>query len=220
MITFNILAWDNIDPAFVHAQRKVLNHLNLDYKYTFRNLDHGQWIDSIIQQSGEDVVAFLDVDAIPLNIDAVKQCIDYIYDGNFIIGNGQVSNHIPPAIHRFVAPSFCFINRHTWLISGKPSAQANQYCDILQYLTYHAQNNNIPYKIINPAFFQIPFDRGTDKYGSDGQYGIGTTFAQNDTLYSYHLFQSRTNLYIDKFISTCNAVVHDCYNTEGLIPCF
>jgi len=67
----HVLAWDNVDQRIIDAQKSVLVHFNIDYTLHRENVDHGQWMNRIMEASTNQVVGFLDVDCVPMNRQSV-----------------------------------------------------------------------------------------------------------------------------------------------------
>ena len=195
----HVLAWDNVDDRIIEAQKSVLDHFKIEYTLHRENVDHGEWMNRIMQSSEDEVVGFLDVDCVPLNSQIVPAAQTYCVKNKSFIGIAQVSNHIPPAAHIYAAPAFFFINRQAWLDLGKPTFAATPNSDVAENVSYAAEERGLPYRALYPVKCVEPLWQ----LGNYGMYGIGTEFIGG----IYHLYQSRMSENIKMFERVCEEVV-------------
>ena len=103
------------------------------------------------------------------------------------------------------------VNRTVFESLGKPSMTPTIRGDIGEEFTYKAEELNIPIEFFYPESYEAsPY--GAKSWALKGDlphYGIGTTFESEDKRPRfYHLFESRTNLHVDKFVSKCESVLN------------
>jgi len=194
------LYWDNLDPRVAYYQKKVMDHFGIPAaQHKIHGLDHGEWMDWVINRHDDlDVLVFFDIDCIPLDKDKVHHCIEKAARG-ILIGNEQASNHLDPS-RLFAAPSFLCVNRRVWRGVGKPSCKATYDGDVAQMLTDSWNYRKMPVEFLPVRDFEVP------KWNLPGRpmsYGIGTNYA--DT--TYHLFECRDNINIDRFVKKAEGVI-------------
>lgn len=203
----------NIDYRIVNAQRKVMELVAPDLMFAQVRTDkpHGETIDTILFDayvSGYDTALLMDIDAIPLNPQAVDYTLHRANMGN-LIGNAQRSNHINNDKHLFVAPSFMGIRLQDWVNFGKPSFSETHRGDVAEEVTYAAQANGYPIQMYMPLGYDAkPAECDSWKLG-DGMpvYGCCTTFGVQEFPVSYHAFQIRYQRNIDLFLAKCEHVI-------------
>ena len=108
---FHSFHWDNFSSEILAAHQRVMSHLGLNVRYTQKNIPHGQWLDEIMATAQAEVIAIIEPDLIPLNIDIVVNAIEYVIKNDTFLGCAQVSNHIGNATHIFASPAFFFITK-------------------------------------------------------------------------------------------------------------
>jgi len=150
------------------------------------------------QKFDHDVVLMLDIDCIPLSVDAIDYYLEEADSGK-LIGNAQRSNHIQNGEHVFAAPSALAISRDTFIKIGSPSAQETSRSDVAEEYTWMAERNGVPVELILP----LSYDKAPYKYNWEKDqnpwwalkqgmpvYGIGTTFGNDKKgKLFYHNFQ-------------------------------
>lgn len=209
-INFYSLSWNNNDPRIIENQKKVLELFNVNINYTFENIDHGTWMDDVINSSNDQIIGFIDSDCIPTNREIIDFCINYTEQKKSFIGIAQVTNHIPPATHIYAAPPFLIINRDMWKNIGKPSLKCNSRSDAGEELSYRAEELGITYKTLYPKLFEkLPKEGLPWKLSNYGYFGIGTYFEGG----IYHLYQGRYSDNVDLF---CLRAEQICYNKFDL----
>jgi hypothetical protein len=198
---------------------KLIQDVGCDYHPLFYNAKDGDlYPDQVINYGLNELfynqlydnVLILDIDCIPLN----QQALSYIFDKagqNILIGNAQRSHYLENNEHIFIGSSCMCVNKTVYESLGKPSMEPNSRGDIGEELTYLAEENNIPVEIFYPHSYEAsPY--GAESWALSGDlphYGIGTMFESDDKQPRfYHLFESRTNLHVDKFISKCESVLN------------
>lgn len=196
------LYWDNIDERVPYNQKQVFDHFKMPLQqHKIHGLDHGEWMDWVLNRNEDlDAIVFFDIDAIPLDI---KKVMDYITlsMGGTLVGNEQASNHLD-ASRLFAAPSFLSVNRRVWKRTGKKSCKAHYDGDVAQMLTDTWNYHKVPVKLLPVTGFEVAKWNLPNKPQC---YGIGTTY--DDA--TYHLFECRENINIDRFIKKCEGVLNE-----------
>lgn len=159
--------------------------------------------------NGYDNVLILDVDCIPLSIEAIAYTFGRATQG-YLVGNAQRSHYIENDEHLFIGSSCLCLSKTTFEKLGKPDFCPTSRGDIAEELTYLAEEKNIPIEMYLPESYEAS-PAGAASWALKGDlphYGIGTTF-KNDTSYAkfYHLFESRHNLNVDRFIAKCMEIL-------------
>ncbi len=214
---------DNLNKKTIALQNEVVKKRNKSQypHYSIHtDLRHGASMDIIWAMNGlphptfkghnvakkfdHDVVLFLDIDAIPLNNDAIDTYIECAQSG-FLIGNIQRSNHIQNDQHLFAAPSAVALSVDTIATMQYPSALETLRADVGEEYTFAAEKYNIPIRLAMP----LKFDEAPAECASwalkDGMpvYGRGTTFGFNDKEAFWHSFQSFHPGQQEKFWKKC-----------------
>lgn len=198
---------------------KLTANTGIDFNPLFFNAADGeiypdQVIDYALNQlfyvQGYDNVLILDIDCIPLSLNAIEYVLEKASNG-VLIGNVQRSHYIENNEHLFIGSSCLCLNRNVFEKLGKPKFHPTTRGDIAEELMYIAEQQGLPFEFLVPSTYE------TSPYGSINwslkgdlkPYGIGTTFVRQDDLIPmfYHLFESRTNLHVDKFINKCKTIL-------------
>lgn len=194
------LYWDNIDDRIVRDQKRVFGHFDLPLRqHRIDGLDHGEWMDWVMSFYHMDAILFVDIDCIPLNGQITKWSVEKAV-GGILLGAMGCANHLDPN-RVFAAPFWCAINRHQWIAANRPSAKATRVCDV-------AQNWTDAFGMSRQKIELLPVtDCEQPKWNFPGMplgFGIGTTYDRG----VYHLFESRADQNIGKFVSKCEAVLN------------
>lgn len=133
------------------------------------------------------MVAIIEPDCIPLNLQIILQSAQYVFDNDSFIGPAQVSNHIHPASHIFTSPAFFFITPNCYKKIRITLFFIHRLIDVGENLCYIVEQQDVAYHTLFPTCFEREPAEGIWRLGSYGHYGVGTIFADS----VYHLFQSR-----------------------------
>ena len=212
-VEFNSLHWDNVDKEMLSAHKRVMEHFQIPVNYHGINMNHGMWMQRVIQQSESDVIVFVEPDWIPINKQRLLNIIKYVRLYNTFVGIAQVSNHIPPKSHIYAAPGFFAITKAIYKRLGEPSFTETRRSDTAEELCYIAEENGVQYRALMPTFFEKPSSEGAWRLSCLGYYGIGTVF--DDTV--YHLYQSRKAENIELFVRRCDEVIAGTLDTSKFI---
>jgi hypothetical protein len=212
-IGYHTLHWDNVDSRILESHQSVMNHFGIDVQYMNMNIDHGTWMTSIIRNTNSDVYVFFDVDCVPLNKEVVDYSINYAIQNESFIGASQVSNHIFPYTHVFVAPCFFVISKKCYELLGKPSFFPTMRSDVAEEVSYVAEECGKRYKCFYPTKFDgIPKKDGVWRLSNYGYYGIGTLYDNK----IYHLFESRWGDHIELFQKRCNQILKGEFDSSSM----
>lgn len=212
-----------INPEIPKYQKLVIDKLTKDIGVEFHPLFYNAkdgdiypdqvinyGLNELIYNQKFDNVLVLDIDCIPLN----QQALTYIFyraGANVLVGNAQRSHYIQNNEHVFIGSSCMCVNRTVYEKLGKPSMVPTARGDIGEEFVYLAEEKNIPIEIFYPQSYEASPHGATSWALKDDlpHYGIGTTFESSDGRPRfYHLFESRHNLHVDKFISKCKSVLN------------
>lgn len=183
----------------------------LFYPYSSQQIIHGEILDIYVPRllDSYDSVLVLDIDCIPLSSKAVQAAFDQIEKG-FLFGCAQRSLHIDNNEHVYIGSPCIGFTRDTYIKLGSPSFLPTDRGDTAEELTYKAEANIIPLRILMPSKYEsdsydgTQWDLGTNK----PRYGVGTTFADDTgTEMFYHLFESRRLVHDQLFINKCKEVL-------------
>jgi len=211
-----------IDPRIPEYQHQVVNKfiagLGIDFHPLYYNAKDGDlYPDQVIDyalnvlfyEKAYDNVLILDVDCIPLN----PQALTYVFDkasNGYLIGNAQRSHYIDNDEHIFIGSSCLCLNKTVFEQLGKPGFVPTKRGDIAEELVFIAEAKNMPIEFLIPHDYESS-PHGATEWALTGNlkpYGIGTTFMKmNGDLMFYHLFESRHNLNVDRFISKVQLVL-------------
>jgi hypothetical protein len=212
-----------INPEIPKYQKlvvdKLVQDIGIDFHPLFYNAPNDKlYPDDVINYGLNELfynqlydnVLVLDVDCIPLNQQALTHIFQYAGRG-VLIGDAQRSHYIENNEHIFIGSSCMCVNKLVYEKLGKPSMAPNVRGDIGEEFVYLAEEKNIPIEIFYPQSYEAsPY--GATSWALKGDlphYGIGTTFESIDgRARFYHLFESRHNLHVDKFISKCETVLN------------
>jgi hypothetical protein len=219
----------NISPEAVAAQRAVVDKFNkskVPFYQIKTNTRHGFSLDAVWHMNGikvrpefndmkadhkHDVIMFLDIDALPVNDQAIDSYIEQAYNG-VLVGNVQRSNHIQNDQHLFVAPSAMAISVDTFLTIGKPSAIETSRADVAEEYTFKAEKKGEKVKFYMPLLgWAAPPEAPEGWNLKDGmpKYGRQTTFGLDGVETFWHNFQSFHPGQHEKFMEKCKSLIED-----------
>jgi len=212
-VDFYSLYWDNVNQDMLDAHRRVMSHFDIPMNYHNHNgVNHGEWMQQIINTSTSNVVVVMEPDCIPLNKTYIEY-IKYAHRNETFVGIAQVSNHIPPKSHIYAAPGFYAISKKAYTRLGRPSFTETYRSDTAEEISYLAEEMGIKYRALMPTYFEKASSEGYWALGNLGYYGIGTVFDNS----MYHLYQSRMAENIELFVKRCDEVIAGTFNTNNFI---
>jgi len=212
-ISIHSLYWNNTtDIADLH--KEVTAHLKIPVNY--HNIDgipHGYFCNEIMKIDTSDIIGFMDIDCVPTNIDIVNACIQYANINDSFVGVAQCSNHILPATHIYVAPSFFFIKKTCYEYLNKPSFIENYRSDVGEELSYIADEKRKTYCALYPICYDKPANEGKWRLNNYGYFGIGTYYSGG----IYNLFQSRLKENRELFATRCKQIIDNNFDYSNMI---
>jgi hypothetical protein len=212
-VAYHTLYWDNVDDRIIQSHKKVFNHFGIDIQYTSMNINQGVWMTGVCRNTFADVYVFFEIDCVPLNKQVIDDCINYAVNNNSFIGSAQVSNHIPPKTHVYVAPCFLTLSRTCYEELGMPSFYLSERSDTAEELSYTAESFGKRYRCLYPTKFDgVPKYDGVWRLSNYGYYGVGTLYDNK----IYHLFESRWSDHIDLFEKRCEQIISNTFDTNGM----
>ena len=194
--------WGNIDPRIPECQKRVFNKLGLEViQHRLDGVDHGTWMDWVLDnEKEEDVILFMDIDCIPLLKTAIDN-VESTCENGSLYGAAGCANHLDKN-RDYAGAWFVGVNVNTWNKLGRPTCRALSISDVAQNLTDCWRDNGVNVTLVYPNKVEIPkWDLPNMPLG----YGIGTTYGN----LCYHLFESRSNENIERFVKKCEEVLND-----------
>jgi hypothetical protein len=184
------------DWAFTQVHRDIDHH---------NATSHAEVLADCVRYCPSDVIVFLDIDAIPLTVDAFEFLYEKASKGT-LVGPAQRSLHLQNDRHIFIAMSAAAFSRQKYAEYGRPSFGTTQYGDIAESLTYTWEARGAPIHLMRPTHVEVPLW----PYEVDGEkiYGHGTTFGGM----FYHEFESsgytgKATEHKTRFLNKCREVL-------------
>jgi hypothetical protein len=229
---------NNIDMKSVGLQRSVVEKYNkskhphysihtdmkhgasMDFAWALNGVPHPTFKGHNVEKKiDHEIILFLDVDAIPLNEDAIDYTVGLAASGH-LVGDIQNSNHIQNDKHLFVAPSVLAISVSTMATIKYPSAVETKRADVAEEITFAAEKFGIPIDFYYPLCYDekpAECEFWTLKEGMP-VYGRGTTFGHEQETRDnflvkdsvpmfWHQFQSFHPGQQEKFWKKCEEVL-------------
>lgn len=210
---WHVLAWPNVDPRVIAAQKAVFEHFDLDVEYTHERVPHGVWMnDTLSKAYNDELVGFFDVDCVPTNTQVLQKAMFWATVNKSFVGVAQVSNHIKPASHVYAAPAFYVMYRDAWMDLNCPTFSETASSDVAENVSYAAEYAGLPYRCLYPTHFEKESRDGAWRLGNYGHYGIGTHFAGG----IYHLYQGRFSDNVQLFVTRCSQIIDGTFSTVGM----
>jgi hypothetical protein len=214
-VEIHSLSWPNADPRLAESQAAVFSRFCLPIRQHCLRLDHGTWIDLILEQSSSDVLLFVDNDCVPIRPEAVFEAVHFAYSAESFLGLAQASNHIGSGNHVFAAPSFLAVSRSAWVRLGRPSCCPNARADVAEELSWRAEESNLVYRAWYPTHYHHASSDGPWRLGHYGYFGIGSVYADRVV----HLYQGRLSDHVDLFVDICSRILADSFTLDGYQSC-
>lgn len=202
-IEIHTLHWPDADPRLAEHQQLVFDALALPLNRHVCRIDHGLWLNAVLQSATAEVVVFVDNDCIPLQRGVVERAARFADQQQSFVGIAQCSNHIPGAGGVFAAPAFLAVSRQAWHSLGRPDLRASRRCDVAEELSRAAEAAGLRYQAIHPTSFERAGQWGVYALGAYGPYGIGTVFGGC----IFHLYEGRSRQNVDLFVQQCQKVL-------------
>lgn len=170
-----------------HVEKKKPKDPSSGYLYPGYR-EHGEFMDHVLNNSEDDIVAFLDVDCLPINKYDIEDTFKLVEECKTFAGNAQNISHQSNRNFIYAAASFLVIHKQMWELLGKPSMvyEENEdgiLVDTAARLTARANQVGANYQLYLPCGYSEKFD-DTVRLGPYGFYGRGTTYYN-----TWHLFR-------------------------------
>ena len=208
----------NIDAEVVNAQARVMSRfMPADWNFEQRRVPlalyaHADAMRYCIDHCTTDVIAFLDIDCIPLNPSALPYLSNHAAQGE-LVGCAQRANHIPNGAHIYAGPFCMAFSRQKYVALGSPVLReamlqgrpyrpiAGQRGDVCEELTYVWEQYKHPVTLLRPTHVENPLwnlEPGRERFGH------GTTYGD----LFYHAFEARVSRdRQNRFIEKCKQVL-------------
>ena len=222
--------------SFIYEDhKKCCDKFGLNVEYykdkTYTDYDevysaHGNFMTSVMQNSNDEVICFLDIDCLPHHKENIETAYNWTLENQSFVGNAQNISHTQIRNRLYAAASFLIITKSAWNALGSPNlSHFNQnqiQVDTAQILTLRADEIGMPYQLMYP----IGYDEDDYNYcfmnsskvvthkkslGSYGNIGTGTLYPA-----TYHYF--RMSQLKDKIPELWTQRVNNILNSEKIIP--
>lgn len=216
---FHTLYYPNTPSSLSNAHKSVMSHFEIPVQYTVETINHGIWMNKILDETTSDFICFFDADCVPITLQGFQDSIQKALQLQTFIGIAQASNHKQGfENHIFAAPGFLIVKKEIYENFGKPNMMGTHRSDAAQELSHLSDERNIPYGLIYPTHYEFgPKENQGNPWrlGNYGYFGIGTIY---DNI-CYHLYQGRMQQNIQLFQKRCNQIIQGEFTSEGMNPC-
>jgi len=191
------------------AQKRVFDRLGcpIDQVKTYHK--HGVAVDEYLANRGGefDYVLLFDVDAIPMNRDAIPTLLANIALDDRLVGPAASSNHINHD-HLFAGAACLGLSMRVWDGMGRPTLRGCWRSDTSEELTWAAEEDGLKIGLMWPSAVEEPvWVLGPN--GRYGRIGYGTTYQSSDGVpVVYHAFECRFGC--QRFLNKCEEVIKSC----------
>lgn len=186
MTTASLNTWyvpGTIDARIIDSYRRCLDKLAIDtVKESNLIIDssqslhwnHGAWMDTVLQQSMNDVEVFIDIDVLIFNKEILYQIIDFAYKNSCIAGAAHCVGHTHHHHDIFVGSPLIAIDVEEWKdgVNDHAFGQSEYSCIASEQLdTCQSLNHSLRrYKRNILAYYPIGYDFAP--IGMFGNYGM------------------------------------------------
>lgn len=183
---------------------------------------HGEFMDHIMNTSDDDVVAFLDIDCVPLDKYTFLMPEEYVITSKSFCGNAQNISHAKNRNYIYASASYLLVHKEFWNFLGKPSLKykfikpsqdfeedsEENSKDLIQVdtameLTVRANISGFDYQLFLPVGFSEQPEHPM-KLGPYGYYGIGTFYPT-----TWHLLRVSSSYEDERTIKLWNEICTD-----------
>jgi hypothetical protein len=189
----------NIHHSIVDSQRRIFELFDLPLIQQQSQKTHSQFLEETLKNSDKEFIIFFDIDAIPLQKDAIFLILAELVHGAVLAGAMQTAAHINNGMNNYVGPFFMGIQKNFYARCNFPSLKETDSYDVAGVLTHEAMNLSLPVKYWLPTDVEIK----KWKLYKMGYFGPGTTY--NGLV--YHAFDSRSGSYFN-FVNKCRKVLN------------
>ncbi|WP_434037637.1 hypothetical protein [Formosa sp. 4Alg 33] len=200
----------NISDYLLFYQKQVFKMLGLELNQICDNdISHGDFMTRILRDTEADYFVIFDIDCIPLKKEAISRVIEEIKD-NTISGCAQTAKHFNNGKNIYVGPCFFAISKEVYNLLGRPDLNENKVLEVDAggILSKLAPEYGVKLN------YWYPTDVEEEKWElyPDKVFGIGTTYEG----LVYHLFESRYQKNIVKFIRKSNATINNNWSLNPI----
>ena len=197
----------NINEQVMEHQKRVMETLCPDIPFYQEStyFHHGPTMDLFLFQRTEDVIVFLDIDAVPLTPGAITTIAKMAYDNNTIAGAPQRANHINNGQHIYVGPCVLAIQPDLYRALKCPPARETTRGDVAEEWTYTLElSGRVPQYLD-----VIDYDKDSHAWDlRDGKkFGLNTFYGLDGERMFYHAFQGRDPRQQTSFITLCKTLL-------------
>ena len=212
----------NIDKRVIDVHQRIMrlfDDVEMTYIIGDKTTSHYEAMDkSMERESGENDVFWLDIDCIPLRLDAFEY-MKRLSDEHPLVGNIQCSNHIENGRHLFVAPSFMYINENfvEAIKRVNVSAKPNEWGDVAESYTYladEALDMVILFHCSHYAKKPLECEKWETRpyYKSFGRFATFEDLSGNPI--SFHAFQMRTGSEVEEYLDIAEMTYQKLLNEK------
>lgn len=212
---------ENIHSQIQQDHKKCCDKLGLEVVYfkdkCYTEYDevysaHGNFMTSVIEEEDEEIICFMDIDALPFHKENIEKSYFWAREHNSFVGNAQNISHTQMKNRLYAAAPFLILSKTAWKELGSPSlswfVQDGLQIDTAQILTLRADQIGLNYQMLYP----IGYDgTGGNKLSGYGMYGKGTLYPTN-----WHYF--RISECIESVPELWTQRVDDILNDQTIIP--
>jgi hypothetical protein len=191
---------DNIPKEILMAQRDVVLKFaptNCEFMQIKTEFSHADALDKFMTGRSAEVILFLDIDCIPLNLSDIPHLFSRAERG-LVAGCVQRANHIENNKHLYVGPFCMAITKKTWEEIGRPSFQTTMRGDTGEEITYACEVYGRPVELLHPSHVETPVWDLVEQ-----RFGFGTTYSSA----FYHAFGIRHKENQQRFLDKCREVM-------------
>ena len=196
----------NINEQVMEHQKRVMETLCPDIPFYQEStyFHHGPTMDLFLFQRTEDVIVFLDIDAVPLTPDAITTIAKMAYDNNTIAGAPQRANHINNGQHIYVGPCVLAIQPDLYRELKCPPARETTRGDVAEEWTYALEASGR-----EPMYLKV-LDYKKDSIVwpgiNDEPYGLDTKYGFEKQMF-HHSYFGRDPRQQESFITLCKTLL-------------
>jgi hypothetical protein len=192
---------NNISADVVSWQRQVMRTFKppgFGFQQILTSLSHGSAIDDFLSRSRGNLIVLLDIDCVPLNVEALPNLAARAASGA-LVGCVQRANHIQNGAHLYAGPFCMAFTRRLWEDLGRPSFQPTARGDVGEEFTYRCESGGRVVDMLWPSFMEAAHWDLTDgrRFGPNTEY---------DGLF-LHAFGVRDPANQIRFVERCREIV-------------
>jgi hypothetical protein len=160
---------------------------------------HGTILNKWLKTTNTDCVVVMDVDCIPLNMDAFLRLQMHHIDA--LVGCAQRANHLDNNYHVYAAPCCMAFAMETYEKYGRPTFCKGNYWDVGEMLTFVWQRKGEEVALLYSTSCEVPKWSLNEDFAQ--RYGLGTTYSG----LFYHAFNITNPESQTRFMAKCKAIM-------------